>query len=120
MDGSLQLWPLTPSPKKQQDFKLPTSTIHAVAFRSNDVVIVAAAPDRPTGVRAENLAISNRQVRLWDTVTEKEKILDTRHREEITNLAIPPDGNILATGSKDHTVKLWDLTDPKNLPISEK
>jgi WD40 repeat protein len=34
------------------------------------------------------------------------------HTNSVSSMALTPDGHTLATGSADHTVILWDLTDP--------
>jgi WD40 repeat protein len=47
-------------------------------------------------------------IRLWDTTTWKEKG-KLRHTGEVLCLAFSPRKNLLAAGSWDKTVKLWDL-----------
>ena len=39
------------------------------------------------------------------------------HQHEIRCLAISPSGKILASGSADHTVRLWDLHEPRSLKV---
>jgi len=49
-------------------------------------------------------------IRLWD-VNQKEDLADAKggHVSEVTCLSIAPDGNALASGSKDKSVRLWNL-----------
>jgi WD40 repeat protein len=41
--------------------------------------------------------------------------LDTKHEQAVTSLAFSPDGKLLATGSLDKTVKLWEATSGKEI-----
>ncbi|MFF3731074.1 hypothetical protein ACFYXM_12305 [Streptomyces sp. NPDC002476] len=58
---------------------------------------------------------NDRTVQVWDlrTPTSPRKAASwAAHKEDVSALAISPDGYTLATGSLDETVALWDMTDP--------
>jgi RNA polymerase sigma factor (sigma-70 family) len=50
------------------------------------------------------------RVHLWDMAAEKELPSLEGHRGSITSLSFSPDAKLLATGSNDTTVLLWDAT----------
>jgi WD40 repeat protein len=66
---------------------------------------LAFSPDgkRLAGAKAQNLAI-------WDAATGAQLYYLRWHTSTIESLAFNPDGKILATGSIDGHIKLWDLT----------
>jgi eukaryotic-like serine/threonine-protein kinase len=49
-------------------------------------------------------------VKVWDSHTGKMVRNFRGHRGLVTSLAFSPDGRLLVSGSRDHTVKVWDLT----------
>ncbi|MBC8350585.1 MAG: protein kinase [Planctomycetes bacterium] len=86
-----------------------TETIHwpsqALAF-SNDGDILAIA----------TLAPGVRRIELWDM--KKGQIvqrLPSKHVSDVMSLALSPDGKLVATGSADKTIELWDVASGKLL-----
>jgi WD40 repeat protein len=56
-------------------------------------------------------------VRLWETTTARLRVEFTGHRGHVTALAFSPDGCVLASGSDDTTILLWDLTGKRNAAV---
>jgi WD40 repeat protein len=49
-------------------------------------------------------------VRVWDSHTGKLVRNFRSHTGLVSSLSFSPDGRLLVSGSRDHTVKVWDLT----------
>lgn len=55
------------------------------------------------------LAVGNRGAHLFDLTTGKQVALLNTHTDIITSLAFSPDSTLLATGSADASIKLWEV-----------
>ena len=80
-----------------------TNQIHSIAF-SPDGKILASASGRKFG----DEDVDN-TVRLWDTVSGVEKAVLSGHAEYVSSVSFSPDGKTLASGSRDATIRLWDV-----------
>ena len=74
---------------------------HIVSFNSNNRIFASAGLDK--------------RLRLWDMETGELIKTLSGHTGEIESIVFSSDGRTLASGSKDGTVLLWDVT-----PVSEK
>jgi len=77
---------------------------------AGDVWAVAFSADGKTLASGDGDWDRPGDIRLWDTATWKEKG-KLKHTGEVLCLAFSPKKNLLAAGSWDKTVKVWDLGD---------
>jgi WD40 repeat protein len=49
-------------------------------------------------------------IKVWNTLDYREILSLKGHTDEITSLRIEPKGEYLFSGSKDNTLKLWNLS----------
>jgi WD domain, G-beta repeat len=71
-------------------------------------------PDRP------NLLFSSGKdglIKSWQVDKEKELISIDSHQRKVTSIAISNDGKLLASGSSDRTIKIWNLDLDGNISI---
>ncbi|MGK7948288.1 MAG: hypothetical protein AB4368_05650 [Xenococcaceae cyanobacterium] len=105
-DHIIKLW----NPENQsEDSPLATLKGHQNAVRA-----VAFSPDEKNGFLLASGSKKNK-VRLWDIRNNScLKILED-HSDVVRSLAFSPDGQMLASGSSDKTVKLWNVSDLEHL-----
>jgi WD40 repeat protein len=48
-------------------------------------------------------------IKLWDVKAGKETATLKGHTNGVIGVTFSPDGKTLASGSGDHTIKLWDI-----------
>jgi len=123
-DGTVQLWDLQMT--LQEANSLPTLLaknskfelhhdkdlpVNAVCFpKAKNVVNVASASDDCT-------------IRLWDIRDGEEKMCFKGHFEMVDSISFDHRGEILASGMRDKTIKLWEVSTgwcKANLPVHHK
>lgn len=56
-------------------------------------------------------------IKLWDVTTGTELFRLAGHQSRVSSLVFSPDGKWLASGSWDHTVKLWSVTNGEQIAV---
>jgi RNA polymerase sigma factor (sigma-70 family) len=92
-DGTVLLWDVVAG-RPKATLKGHADPVTAVAL-SGDGKLVASASDGT--------------VKLWDAVAGREKATFEGSTHKVTSVALSGDGKLLVSGSRDGTVRLWDL-----------
>ena len=95
-DKTIKIWDVA-SGRLVKTLKGHTSLVESVAF----------SPDR------RYLAIASggwdNTIKIWDVVTGKLVKTIGGHKDKVISVAFSPDGRLVAIGSKDKTIKVWNL-----------
>ncbi len=115
LDGCIYLWELI-SGRRRATLKAG-EIITTLSFSPDGKILAAAgnASYRHVSLTDDSVQPSNGKplpprVHLWDMDAEKELPSLEGHQGSVTSLSFSPDGKLLATGSNDTTVLLWDAT----------
>jgi WD40 repeat protein len=77
-------------------------------FLPSAVLTIAFCPNRPLLAMGLHLQ-GGANVQVWDVVASEARAVLGGHRNSVQSIAFSPDGTILATGSRDRTVRLWRM-----------
>jgi RNA polymerase sigma factor (sigma-70 family) len=97
LDGSAQLWDALSGKEVR---RLETGApVYAAAFSPDGKVLATAGGERG----------KSGEVILWDVATGKEMDAIRGRPDVLVTAALSPDGRVLAYGSRDGTVSVWDI-----------
>ena len=93
----------------------PQFRVYVVAFSPDGKTLATADGDYPISMRA-----GRRQINLWEAGSGKPLRSFGDHQWAVTSLTFSSDGKLLASSSKDKTVKIWNLSDGRLVQSLEK
>ena len=91
-DQGFQIWDVEKSVHKQ-DLNINLERVSDITFHSDRISVVNGY---------------YKKIMFWDLETKTRKEIDDAHKERITCVSFSPDAKMIASGSRDKTVRLWD------------
>ncbi|MBD2451653.1 caspase family protein [Nostoc sp. FACHB-152] len=101
-DGTVKLWNLQSG--ASQTLSEDSSSIWSVAFSPDGNTIAVGSG------KINSLSSLDRVIHIWNLQGQPKPIkILSRHNSSVISVAFSPNGNTIASGSSDGTVKLWNL-----------
>lgn len=95
--------------------------VHSLAFHQyDDMLLLAAGGCVPVNGQNNGCSDSKGQITLWDVSQPNAPLSDLReqHKGLVKTVAFSHNGSLLASGSFDTTIILWDVSNPAN-PVAK-
>ncbi len=116
VQGEIILWEVS-NPQAPRVLGMPitghSDNVNSVAFSPNGKTLASGSCAKPDG----SLCTLG-EIILWDVSDpQTPKVLGgplTGHSDDVRSVAFSPDGEMLASGSRDGTIILWDVSDPRS------
>jgi WD40 repeat protein len=99
--GSIFLWDMPSTRLRATLTREDRRSVMAIAYSPDSKTLAAA-----TGGRDHEPG----SIVLWDTATGQRRDMLSGHTNAVWAVAFSPDGALLASGSSDRTVRLWDVS----------
>jgi WD40 repeat protein len=99
-NASVRLWSVAEYREREVAVLGYPASPRSVAFGTDGMTLVAAA---------------RRSIRIWNLAGSGERILFSGHDAGIPNVTFSPDGKLLASASRDGTVKIWQADTGKSV-----
>jgi WD40 repeat protein len=106
LDGSIQLWDLKTN-KLIRKLQGHNHRVWSIAFSPDGTRMVSG------GGRWEQDDQQPGEIRVWDTATWKARHEIGTHGDLVFTVAVSPDNKTFASGSRDATIRTWDLATGK-------
>jgi WD40 repeat protein len=113
--GNVEIWDVK-SKSRLDILKSNLSSINSVAFSSDGSMLAIGGDDNWVDGKYRNSDFVNAKfLQILDMKTKKVSYVLDGHSDQVNSVAFSLNGQVLASGSKDGNVKLWDVNSGKEI-----